>query len=166
MNGDPAKKGKSTRSTWLIASVAAVVIFTLRNWTHTPPRTEASPDSPSPVTEAESLAYRTAQLERTKNAEVVLDAANFALQLKSSARNPDSFVVEQIIVNDLHAICLQYRAQNGFGGMNRDHAFMVEKMFLTSASDDFEQRWNRACGGREGRDITKDVFTLIARNAK
>ena len=41
--------------------------------------------------------------------------------LKAAARDPDSLVIENAVArSDGKAVCINYRARNGFGGMNRD----------------------------------------------
>lgn len=41
--------------------------------------------------------------------------------LKSSLKDPDSLVVEKLLIDEKGTVaCMQYRAKNGFGGYNKD----------------------------------------------
>ena len=65
-------------------------------------------------------------------------------ELKASLRNPDSFALEKVLTNeDGGVICIRYRAQNGFGGMNR--ALFVATDQSTSSSS---RAWDRRCAHR------------------
>ncbi len=65
-----------------------------------------------------------------------------ALQaIKKSMRDPDSLKWEDITANDdASVICISYRAKNGFGGMNRDIATVVNDKFHTD-----KKTWNKHC---------------------
>lgn len=72
--------------------------------------------------------------------------------LKKSARNPDSLVIEAATASDDgKTVCLSYRAQNGFGGMNRETLVFRDGAPLESAAS-----WNRHCLGPM-RDVTSEV---------
>lgn len=71
----------------------------------------------------------------------VTAAMAVAATLKDNARNPDSVVFDSMRVSeDAKVICTEFRAQNGFGGMNREHAVVVGKIFSKSSSV-----WNKNC---------------------
>ncbi len=64
--------------------------------------------------------------------------------LRNSMRDPDSFVPETVYINDKPGYaCIQYRARNGFGGMNRDVAVVSLAGASTSAA-----KWNKQCAGK------------------
>jgi hypothetical protein len=89
-------------------------------------------------------------------------AVLFAKQLRASMREPDSFKLDTVWVTDNGAVCYQYRARNGFGGMNVEQAVMSPKLqFRTSDQPGFAQLWNRHCANREGEDRTSDVSHFI-----
>jgi hypothetical protein len=71
-----------------------------------------------------------------------------ALRLKEGMRDPDSFVLEDVVASadGTHA-CYDYRARNGFGGMNREHAFAYPALgvVMTSGNKGFAAAWNREC---------------------
>lgn len=49
-----------------------------------------------------------------------------ALTLKQNMRNPDSFVLESaLLMSGKGSVCYTYRAQNGFGGMDRGRAVLI-----------------------------------------
>ena len=61
--------------------------------------------------------------------------------LKRSARNPDSLVIEDASVSrDGQYLCLNYRAQNGFGGMNRESVIYKNGVPHQGAT-----YWNKHC---------------------
>ena len=70
-------------------------------------------------------------------------------QLAATARNPDSLVIEQAIASDDgHLLCVRYRAQNGFGGMNRETAAWYDGTPHLDAA-----YWNKHCT-KPMRDVT------------
>src|SRR3989344_3897958 len=80
-----------------------------------------------------------------------------AVALKKAMRNPDSFKLESaLIVDGTNAICYEYRAQNGFGGMNFGRAFIYfeGRRFLQSEAgeetEEFITLWNRECANKSG----------------
>jgi hypothetical protein len=56
-------------------------------------------------------------------------AATGAKILKSSMRNPDSFKLSEVLVMSDGSVCYEYRAQNGFGGINVEHAVFWAVIF-------------------------------------
>lgn len=55
-----------------------------------------------------------------------------AYALKARMRNPDSIVFERAATNsDGSLVCFVYRAQNGFGGMNRELAYALDDRLHT-----------------------------------
>ena len=79
-----------------------------------------------------------------------LDAA---ARLKNAARNPDSFRLVHADYMDDGAVCYQYRAQNGFGGMGMGNAvFTPDAHLFNDDSSRFRARWHRYCAHRTGVD--------------
>lgn len=73
-----------------------------------------------------------------------------AKAVKASLRNPDSLSFEQILANDDGSvICLTYRAQNGFGGMNIEHV-----MFKDGDPSQSHASWHAHCAGKMLNDVT------------
>lgn len=85
-------------------------------------------------------------------------AAIGAASLYRAARNPDSFKLETALGMPDGTICFVYRAQNGFGGMNRENAVLPPnaKSLTTSASV-----WNKRCANKTGDDVTRNAETLM-----
>lgn len=64
--------------------------------------------------------------------------------IRAANRNPDSVVWEAVLANaDADIICIQFRGQNGFGGMARQVLVSARN---TLSSD--ELAWRRSCGGK------------------
>jgi hypothetical protein len=61
--------------------------------------------------------------------------------IRQTMRNPDSIVYEDVRANqDASVMCFQYRAQNGFGGMNRE--IMA---FVNGNPSQNRAVWNKNC---------------------
>ena len=79
-----------------------------------------------------------------------------AKALKESLRNPDSLDFDEILANDDGSvICMTYRAQNGFGGLNLERVVIKDgKPSQTRAS------WRANCANKMLFDVT-NVESLI-----
>lgn len=65
--------------------------------------------------------------------------------LKESMRDPGSFEVDGVGMNPATKyICIQYRARNGFGGMNRENAVLTDKDQWVS-SEKLVSEWAKHC---------------------
>lgn len=94
-----------------------------------------SKTSPPPAKSAEQLAREAADETRFQM------AVALAKQIKRSMRNPDSFSIESALANEESTVfCMEYRGQNGFGGMNKE--FIV--VTAAGTSQDAKQ-WNKHC---------------------
>lgn len=73
-----------------------------------------------------------------------------ALQLiKKASRNPASLTWETIMANDdASVICIEYRGQNGFGGMSKELVVIAKGNASQKAS-----AWNRHCAGKPLQDF-------------
>lgn len=61
--------------------------------------------------------------------------------LRRAARNPESLVIESgLASDDGKLLCIEYRAQNGFGGMNREFV-----AFQDGAAKSTSAFWNKHC---------------------
>lgn len=104
----------------------------------------SSPSSTSPQTapktnekSPEEAAKDAAHTRRFLIATVVVQA------LKSAARDPDSLKIDSLRVSDDAKIaCSEYRARNGFGGMNREIIVFVNGKAKSDAAT-----WNKRCTG-------------------
>jgi hypothetical protein len=73
-----------------------------------------------------------------------------ARSLKASLRNPDSLAFESILANDDGSvICMTYRAQNGFGGMNLEHV-----VFKNGDPNESHASWRANCAHKLLIDVT------------
>jgi hypothetical protein len=89
--------------------------------------------------------------EKENTARAVLGARS----LRSAMRNPDAFKLEQALVMSNCSVCYVYRAQNGFGGMNRGHAVLTGKgQFKSDEMAGFSALWKRECANKTGGDET------------
>ena len=79
-----------------------------------------------------------------------------AKAVKASLRNPDSLSFDQILANDDGSIiCMTYRAQNGFGGMNIEHV-----VFKDGDPSQSHSKWHVNCAHKMMNDLTavKDLI--------
>lgn len=90
-------------------------------------------------------------------AEGLLHAQTMTRVLKQNMRNPDSFTVRKAYVMDDGAVCVEYTAQNGFGGFNRESVVYAGGQLLQETDDQFRRVWNRDCADRTGRDVVAFV---------
>ncbi len=92
------------------------------------------------IDEAEAAKKKQEQEKANDTKRYVL-AKLLAKSLKDSMRDPDSFVVESLRVNDDGTVaCVEYRAKNGFGGMNREFAVYKKEKITKDAG-----AWNASC---------------------
>jgi len=86
------------------------------------------------------------KLEKDRDYEAYLAAK----ALKASLRNPDSLSFDQILASDDGSIiCITYRAQNGFGGMNIEHV-----VFKDGDPSRSHARWDRNCAYKMLNEVT------------
>jgi hypothetical protein len=55
-------------------------------------------------------------------------------------------------------ICYEYRAQNGFGGMNREVAALLPNAKALTTSS---VAWNTHCAHKNGHDVTYNAENLM-----
>jgi hypothetical protein len=76
--------------------------------------------------------------------------------IKAAMREPDSLKWESIRANeDGTVVCATYRARNGFGGMNVEHAAFAKGSISTSAS-----AWNKNCAGKSLYEMKSARYAL------
>lgn len=100
--------------------------------------------------------------ERKADAEISRAAA-FTRTLKSSMRNPDSFKLAQVLITGDGAVCVTYRAQNGFGGMNLASAVLPAngKGAKDQSEPGFQRLWNQECAEKPARDVTSGLGFML-----
>lgn len=75
--------------------------------------------------------------------------------LKGSMRDPESFVVESMLINqEANVACVEYRSKNGFGGMNRESALVIPGVISRKPEE-----WNKKCAGKSLIDFTKEALS-------
>lgn len=118
-------KAKTSMLTWIIGGVFAFAIGSAiinQNSPSDAPTAPAKPVDPN------------ADLRFNKTLLVVKS-------IKAALRNPDSAQWNIILANDdASVVCVEYRAQNGFGGMNIEQATFAKGKIQTSVS-----AWNKNC---------------------
>lgn len=84
------------------------------------------------------------------------------MSLKAAARDPDSLVIDEAWANSSKTfVCVEYRARNGFGGMNREHA-----VFTKLGGDTSARAWNKRCTSDDLKEVTYEVRSGTELNAK
>lgn len=107
----------------IISALVAAAIFGPAIFSDKPPKTEAE-------IAQEKAASTRSNISRTA-----------ALDIRNMLRDPESLVFESFRVNeDGTLVCAEYRARNGFGGMNRERIVMTPE----KSSQDAEF-WNKHC---------------------
>ncbi len=112
-----------------------------------------SSSAPPPGTPEQAAAKK-------KEDEAVQRATVGAVALKKAMRDPESFKLESaLVINGTDAVCYDYRAKNGFGGMNVGHAVLSAdgKRFKTSEMDGFAKLWNKECAGKSGTEVAAAI---------
>lgn len=67
-----------------------------------------------------------------------------ALAIKQAVRDPDSLKFDSINTNeDGSVVCIEYRAKNGFGGVNREYL-----VYDNGAPREGSKAWNKLCAGK------------------
>lgn len=108
---------------------------------------------PAPVS-IDSAAEAKAKKEEAARYGVALIGAD---AIKKALRNPASVEWVDVLVNDDASVaCYEYRAQNGFGGMNVEYASLVKgKLSAASAV------WNKYCAGKKLFSLTSSVKVAL-----
>jgi len=132
-----------------IGSVICLLIWAL---TRPAPKPSDAPPTPQPV-KSPAVVEKERRLTR---------AVAGALTLKKSMRNPDSFKLASVYLSQNGTVCYEYRAQNGFGGMNFERAVLSKKEddILIKGMEGFSTRWNRECTKDGGENIVEYVALL------
>ena len=120
----------------------------------------AGPSSPTtPVSQAE-------QKKKAKEEAQFQAGAAGAKSLMDAMRNPDSFKLSSALFMDDGVVCYEYRAQNGFGGMNVGHAVLTPKGTIkTNEMAGYRKLWNLECGNKSGYDKTWELNYAIGKES-
>lgn len=123
------KRGSSIR--WVLG-IFVLFLVVRCSMIETPP---PAPDTRTPEQIAEAKARDKADTERTVKAGIVLQS------IKVAMRDPASVTWSTIRSNeDGSVVCVEYRARNGFGGMNLEYATYSGGKISTKPA-----AWNKHC---------------------
>lgn len=100
---------------------------------------------------------------RDRDGAHIAAATVIARSLKRSMRDPDSFKLGSVrLIENSDAICYEYRAHNGFGGVNVGHAVLsATGKFKTDEADGFAPLWNKECAHKLGVQVVDAVTFLL-----
>lgn len=143
---------KATLFTWLV--VAGLAVWSYQSAT-SPEKANASPvASVMPLTKEAKTAKDLAETKELADQKARFTlASDFTEAVTRRMRDPGSFVVESLLTNHTGTIaCMQYRSKNGFGGMNRESAILVDN----NAKDATKASWRKYCTDGMS-DIMEDV---------
>ena len=140
--GAPVKKASSLGTIFIVALVGTVGLMILSSMSG--PSDYSAPSQPV-KTNADG-----------QSTEKSVRAQTLVLLIKKAARNPDSVKIESIIVTDDGSTCATYRAQNGFGGINREQAVLSadQQSVKNTSSPGFQGLWDAECANKSGLDAT------------
>ena len=136
-----AKPPKRTRvGSLVVAGLASALMFSCIYTQNEADQKRAAQEA------AKTPAQREAEAAAARQAQARVALAKITRQmLAQSVRDPDSLVIESLQVQgEAKHACVQYRAKNGFGGVNREQAVLVGTAFKSDAAT-----WNRLCAGNE-----------------
>lgn len=147
------------RATWwgriiflivIVGCIRACQVNAERGWLFIPPHQEAATPQLTPQEQA-------AQDKEALDANIAVQAAK---QLRDSMRNPGSFVLEWAQTMDSGAVCMTYRAQNGFGGYSRENAVLphTRDSIVPHAS---QSLWKKECEKGASRNVTTFVKSQL-----
>jgi hypothetical protein len=133
-------------------AIGAVICLLIWALTRPAPKPSDIPQTPQPA-KSPAVVEKERRLTR---------AVAGAMTLKKAMRNPDSFKLASVYLTQNGTACYEYRAQNGFGGMNFEQAVLTIKGddILTKGMEGFSTLWNRECTKGGGEDIVDYVLLL------
>jgi hypothetical protein len=117
-----------------------------------------------PQADKVAAAAKAADEDREKQNEKnkLATAAAGAQQLIKHLRDPESLKIESLRITDKGGMaCMEYRAKNGFGGMNRERAVYILLGLITEADEEFSTAWNHWCANMTGTEEGPYVSRLI-----
>jgi hypothetical protein len=115
--------------------------------------------SPAEIAQANEMeAKRNAEIAEADKKEAEQEDKDSArrqaalITVRDSVRNPDSFVLENERVQPTEAVCLAFRSQNGYGGLNKGlavttpdgHVYMWDSS-LGSGDPGFRAKYRKYC---------------------
>ena len=126
---NPVSSGMSRLTIIFVLILGATIFSSIIGGGKTVPPHQKPAPTPEETAEKERSSLRYSKTVMAANA------------VKKSMRDPESLVWESIRANeDAGTICLEYRARNGFGGMNKGHVTLVKGVPSQKV-----ESWNRHC---------------------
>lgn len=121
----------------ILGVVSAIVI----------PKTSTTQETPQETAQKEAESQR-------RDTEFNKAYAGKQILLKA-VRDQDSLEIDSTLVMDNMAVCYEYRAKNGFGGVNRGSAVYSSDglKFITNEMDGFDKQWKKDCANKSGSEI-------------
>jgi len=115
-----------------------------------------------PVEKTAPIAKTPEQIEAEEAEKSRAQRAIFVVTaLRDGLRDPDSVKWESVSVSDdASLVCVEYRAKNGFGGVNFEQTLYTKGKFSTSA-----KLWNRYCAGKQLNDLKPIVKYVLKRSS-
>lgn len=90
-----------------------------------------------------------------------------ARELKNMVRDPDSLeIASALAMPDGQTVCYEYRARNGFGGMNDGQAVLTGGMLYAESAGKFRKLWKGHCAGHVGSEEGHDVNGVLREEEK
>jgi RNA polymerase subunit RPABC4/transcription elongation factor Spt4 len=146
--GAKAKK-KTHWITWTVAGFFGLsVILAMKDDKRPATTAKETPAPPSAASAAESA-------KREANFQIGLrNSRALAATIKQAAREPDSVTFDYVgISDDGTVVCMEYRARNGFGGVNREIAVAVSGRAFAGQPE----VWNKHCTKKPMQDIKRVI---------
>ena len=138
---------KTSKLTWIVGGVFAFVVvscISTQNSSNAPSAPAAASQTPEQIATAKARADA-----EEKEFQFAVMAAKL---VRSSLKNPASFelVAANLVVGG--ALCIKYRATNGFGAVVTEEAAITRKLS--------KGEWNKDCAGKSAADMKKIRFAL------
>lgn len=147
-----AKKTKAkTRWKSILITIGVIYLIGLLS----PHSGSSTPNTPTQEEIAQEAKANAEKAEYNKKKE---GAKNFALvsatELRKTMRNPSSLKFDSVFVTNAGDVCYDYRAENGFGGMNHEYAILTKnaKFYQNNSS-----KWNKLCVNKEGYEVSSFI---------
>lgn len=78
-------------------------------------------------------------------------------------RDPESLKISKAVFMPDDTICFEYRARNGFGGMDNSTAILYAGILITSHDAAARELWKSKCAGRQGIEMAEDANYILDR---
>ncbi len=157
----PAKKSVSGKSILKWVGISFCLIF-LMQAVGAYKQSQKTPDELKQDAAAKQ-ANIAKKAENDKNFEIRFNrektAAIAAVTVKNASRNPDSVSWTSFMTNDdASVVCMELRAENGFGGMTVEDVSVFNGKISTE-----DGPWNKHCVNKKLFDVTDGTLAILKR---